>query len=71
MAYAIRYIFDDEDIWFEDGKPMRFTTLEMAIDALNEEIFQCQRAYHLGYMEDDGDFDNYSIVEVLEYEPTT
>ena len=62
--FAIRYRYDDEDIWFEGDKPMRFETLEMAIEALNEEIEDCQRAYHLGYMEDDGDFDSYDIVEV-------
>ena len=64
--YAIRYRYDDEDIWFEDSKPMRFKTLDEAIAALNEEIEQCQRDYHLGYMEDDGDFDSYDIVEVHE-----
>lgn len=64
--FAIRYRYDDEDIWFEGDKPMRFETFEMAVAALNEEIEECQRAYHLGYMEDDGDFDSYDIVEVEE-----
>lgn len=66
MTFAIRYRYDDEDIWFIDNSPMRFDTLELATKALNEEIEQCQRAYHLGYMEDDGDFDMYDIVEVEE-----
>ena len=64
--FAIRYRYDDEDIWFEDDKPMRFNTEADAVAALNEEIEQCQRAYHLGYMEDDGDFDCYDIVEITE-----
>jgi hypothetical protein len=64
--FAIRYRYNDDDIWFEDGKPMRFETFEMAVAALNEEIEECQHAYHLGYMEDDGDFDSYDIVEVGE-----
>jgi hypothetical protein len=64
--FAIRFRYDDEDIWFEEGKPMRFATFEMAVAALSEEIEECQRAFHLGYMEDDGDFDSYDIVEVEE-----
>jgi len=62
--FAIRYRYDDEDIWFENDKPMRFETLEMAIAELNDEIAACKDAFNLGYMEDEGDFDNYEIVEV-------
>jgi hypothetical protein len=66
MAYAIRYRYDNEDIWFIGDQPMRFRTMEIAVAALNDEIEECKRAYRLGYMEDDGDFDNYEIVEVTE-----
>ena len=54
-----------QDIWFEDGKPMRFRTEAEAEQALIEEMEECEHACHLGYMEDAGDFDNYRIVEVL------
>ena len=62
--YAIRFRYEDEDIWFDEGKPMRFETMEQAIAALHEEMDECERAFKAGYMEDEGDFDCYDIVEV-------
>jgi hypothetical protein len=51
-------------IWTEGGKEVRFKTEQEAEQALIDEMEECAKAYKLGYMEDEGDFDNYRIVEV-------
>jgi hypothetical protein len=43
---------------------MTYATEKDAEQALIDEMAECERACKLGYMEDDGDFDDYRIVEV-------
>jgi hypothetical protein len=61
--YAIR--LSNQPIWFEDGKEITYATEEDAEQALIEEMEECERAAKLGYMEDEGDFDNYRIVKLV------
>jgi hypothetical protein len=60
--YAIR--LSNQPIWFQAGKEITYETEKDAEQALIDEMAECERACKLGYMEDDGDFDNYRIVEV-------
>jgi hypothetical protein len=60
--YAIR--LSNQPIWFEDGIEMTYETEKDAEQALIDEMAECERACKLGYMEDDGDFDDYRIVEI-------
>jgi len=60
--YAIR--LSNQPIWFEDGKEMQYATEEEAELALIKEQEECERACHLGYMDDGGDFEDYRIVKV-------
>ena len=62
MTFAIR--LSNQPIWFQDGKEMTYATEEEAELALIEEQEECERACKLGYMEDEGDFSDYRIVEV-------
>jgi hypothetical protein len=61
--WAIR--LDGQVIWTQGGKEIQFNTEEEAEQALIEEVEECARACKAGYMEDEGDFDNYRIVEVV------
>jgi hypothetical protein len=60
--YAIR--LSNQPIWFEDGKEMTYVSEQDAEQALIKEMEECERACKLGYMQDEGDFDDYRIVEV-------
>jgi hypothetical protein len=60
--YAIR--LSNQPIWFQDGIEMTYATEKDAEQALIDEMAECERACKLGYMEDDGDFDNYRIVGI-------
>lgn len=60
--FAVR--LDNQVIWTCNGKEELYDSEEDALLALQEEMDACERACALGYMEDDGDFDNYRIVEV-------
>jgi hypothetical protein len=62
MTFAIR--LSNQPIWFQGGKEITYATEKDAELALIEEQEECERACKLGYMEDEGDFDNYRIVEV-------
>lgn len=61
--YAIR--LNNEPLWTIGGKEILYATEQEAEQALIEEMEECKRAYQFGYMEDEGDFDNHRIVEVL------
>ena len=61
--WAIR--LSNQVIWTCDGEEILFNTEEEALTALGEEMVICEEACALGYMEDEGDFDNYRIVEVV------
>lgn len=62
--FAVR--LDNEVIWTCNGKEELYDSEEDALLALQEEMDACQRACELGYMDDEGDFDNYKIVGVTE-----
>lgn len=64
MRFAIR--LSNQPIWFENGKEITYATEHDAELAMIQEQEECERACHLGYMDDGGDFDDYRIVEVSE-----
>ena len=61
--FAIR--LNGEPVWFTDGKEELFHTESHAIEAINVEMMVCEEAVKAGYMDDDGGFEDYRIVEVL------
>lgn len=63
--YAIRIRPHNEPLWFQDGKEIQYVTEREAEQALIEEMEECAQACSLGYMEDEGDWDDYIIVKVL------
>lgn len=60
--YAVR--LDNQVIWTCNGKEELYDTEEDALLALQDEMDACERAFEAGYMDDEGDFDDYRIVEV-------
>jgi hypothetical protein len=51
-------------IWTQGGEEIWYKSEREAEQALIDEIKDCERAFKAGYMEDEGDFDDYRIVEV-------
>ena len=59
--YAIR--LSNEPVWFCNGKEETFDTVELAVQALRDEIAMCEEAVAKGYMED-CNFEDYRIERV-------
>ena len=60
--YVIR--LSGDPVWFTDGIEDVFSTEEQAIEAIREEIADCEEAVKLGYM-DDCNFEDFRIVELV------
>lgn len=58
-------LLDGQDVWFEDGKPMRFASEQDAEQELIDYLEECAKAFDDGYMDDDGSDCNFRIVEVV------
>ena len=52
------------DVWFEDGEPMRFDTLEDAIKEMEKEYEYELQAVADGFMDSADGFEDYRIVEL-------
>ena len=63
IKYAVR-MYHDEPIWFCNDIEELFNSEDEAIKAIEDEALACKDAFELGYMEDEGDFECYKIIEV-------
>lgn len=63
MKYAVRMYYN-EPIWFSGKQEQLFNTEKEAIQAIEDEAKECEKAFKKGYMDSVGDFECYRVIEV-------